>query len=149
MCRPLEPYAAHLFTTRQWSAGSSSDSEARSAAWPEVARCHGRRVSPGWFGCNQVHGAEYVVAESPVEPGAALPDADIVTTDRPDLALAVQVADCVPLLIADTVQRADRCRTACTRRGGCARGLAWAGGARARARRGGARPRVGQPRPPT
>lgn len=107
VCRPLEPFAAHLFTTRQWSAGSSASAEVRNAAWPEVARA--MDVDPSRLvRLNQVHGATYVVAESPVEPGAAPPDADIVTTDRQDLALVVQVADCVPLLIADTVQRGDR-----------------------------------------
>jgi YfiH family protein len=107
VCRPLEPYAAHLFTTRQWSAGSSATPEVRPAAWPEVARAMGVECSR-LIRLSQVHGAAYVVAGSPPEAGAELPHADIVTTDRQDLALVVQVADCVPLLIADAVQRADR-----------------------------------------
>ena len=44
----------------------------------------------------QIHGARAVVAQ----PGAR-PDADIVVSRDAGLALAIQSADCVPLLIAD------------------------------------------------
>lgn len=54
---------------------------------------------------NQVHGFVYVVAGSPAAPDDTLPAADIVLTDRQDLAVAVQAADCIPLLIADTGER--------------------------------------------
>ena len=46
----------------------------------------------------QVHGTMVVVAR---QPGAEACDADIIVSDNPDLALAVQAADCVPILIAD------------------------------------------------
>jgi polyphenol oxidase len=49
---------------------------------------------------NQVHGADVVVVRD-VATGAARPAADGMVTDRPDLTLAVRVADCVPVLLAD------------------------------------------------
>ena len=57
---------------------------------------------------NQVHGSAHVVAGVRAGPDDALPAADIVLTDRQDLAVAVQAADCVPLLIADTGERPAR-----------------------------------------
>jgi YfiH family protein len=102
VCRALEPYASHLFTTRAWPLGSAADS-ARAAAWDDVARALG--VDAAHFvRAHQVHGAS-VVVRRPGDPGPhadrALPDADILITDDPAIALAVQTADCVPLLIAD------------------------------------------------
>ncbi|GAA4663831.1 peptidoglycan editing factor PgeF [Kineococcus glutinatus] len=46
----------------------------------------------------QVHGAQVVVVDG---PPAVVPEADAVVTTRPELALAVVVADCVPVLLAD------------------------------------------------
>lgn len=53
----------------------------------------------------QVHGSAYVVAGSPAGQHGTFPTADIALTDCHDVAVAVQAADCVPLLIADTVGR--------------------------------------------
>jgi YfiH family protein len=97
VCRPLEPYARHAFTSRPWTLGSAPDGESP-AGWLEVAlavgvdAAHLARV-------HQVHGAHAVVAQ-PTCSGR--PDADIVVSDDRGLALAIQTADCVPLLIADT-----------------------------------------------
>ncbi len=49
---------------------------------------------------NQVHGHQVVVADP--APDAARPTADGAITDDPALALVVRVADCAPLLMADT-----------------------------------------------
>ena len=49
----------------------------------------------------QVHGTTVVALESPTEPVAA----DGMVTARPGLALGIQVADCVPLLLFDPRQR--------------------------------------------
>jgi YfiH family protein len=48
---------------------------------------------------NQVHGAEVVELSGPW-PGDP-PEADAMVTREPDLALAVLVADCIPVLLAD------------------------------------------------
>jgi polyphenol oxidase len=100
-CVALEALAQHAFTTRQLSL--RGESEAQSAEWGaaralvNVAPDHLARV-------RQVHGrAVSVLPRSAVRAHVPVPrpDADALVTDHPDLALAVLVADCVPLLIAD------------------------------------------------
>lgn len=49
---------------------------------------------------NQCHGSEVLVVDGPWREGGA-PPADGVVTTRPGLALAVLVADCTPVLLAD------------------------------------------------
>src|SRR6266850_132108 len=102
VCRALEPYAAHLFTSRPWPLASAADDD-RAAAWGDVARAldvdaaHLSRA-------HQVHGTSVLVRRRGDPPPPAdwpLPDADIIVSDDPALALAIQTADCVPLLVAD------------------------------------------------
>jgi len=47
---------------------------------------------------HQVHGREVVTLRAPADEP---PQADAIVTDAPGLAIAVQVADCVPILLAD------------------------------------------------
>ena len=100
VCEALAPFARHVFTTREWTLGSATGAD-QSAGWQEVASAldvdmaHLARV-------HQVHGASVVVHRR----GASAtlgdrPDADILVTDDVSIALAIQTADCVPLLIAD------------------------------------------------
>lgn len=104
VCRPLEPIARHLFTTRQWALGSAIGTDAdRGEAWRRLAAACGappRRLAR----LHQVHGASVVVARRGQASAAAggLPQADIIIADDPDLVLAVQAADCVPLLLGDS-----------------------------------------------
>jgi YfiH family protein len=102
----LAAAADHFFTTRQlWLRGASEDDD-----WRRVAATVG--VPPArLLRLTQVHGRGVVVfrAGDPVPGpppgeagGAAWPEADIALTDDPTVALAVQVADCVPLLLADS-----------------------------------------------
>jgi YfiH family protein len=99
VCRPLDRVARHVFTTRPWPLGSGSAS-ADAGSWNDVARVMG--VEPDrLLRVHQVHGASVVVQRSH-EPVAGGADADIVLGDDPAVALAVQTADCVPLLIADS-----------------------------------------------
>jgi YfiH family protein len=50
----------------------------------------------------QVHGTDVAVAREPW-PDEAAPSVDALVTDRPGLVLAVLVADCTPVLLADAV----------------------------------------------
>jgi YfiH family protein len=95
ICRPLQDIARHLFTTRAWRLGSAPAGDADS--WRDVAAALDVDL-PRLIRVHQVHGAAVVVAR---EPSALQPDADIIVTREPQLALAVQAADCVPLLLAD------------------------------------------------
>lgn len=96
VCEPLLEWADHLFTTRGWGLGRGTLPSGRDA-WHEIAEAMG--VVPEHLSrLRQVHGAAVVVAGQ--EPGP-LPDADIVVSNRTELAVAVQAADCVPLLVGD------------------------------------------------
>lgn len=50
-----------------------------------------------WVKSQQVHGADVVTVEGPCEPGGA----DALLTSAEDVAVAVHVADCMPILLAD------------------------------------------------
>lgn len=96
----LAAVADHFFTTRQLRLRGAGV-EVRD--WAQVARAIGvepeRLLRP-----RQVHGREVVAvtgADLRRFSDGARPDADVVITDDPSLALAVQVADCVPVLMAD------------------------------------------------
>ena len=99
VCGALRPFADHLFTTREWALGSRA--EAADEDWHPVAASLG--VDPAHLvRMHQVHGAALVITrtEDGLSP-VGRPDADILISDDPSLALAIQTADCVPLLIAD------------------------------------------------
>src|ERR1700687_5237507 len=101
VCRALEPAAAHFFTTRSWALGSPTHDD-RTSAWAEVARSLGVDAAH-LHRAHQVHGASVLVWRrgDPHRGDGPLADADILVSDYPAAALAIQVADCVPLLIAD------------------------------------------------
>jgi polyphenol oxidase len=100
-CPPLLEIAPHVFTTRQL--GLTGDERRAAAGWDAVAAAIGstsdRLVRP-----SQVHGTAVLVVSrhrhARREEGRP-PDADIVVTDDPKTAAAVQTADCVALLVAD------------------------------------------------
>ncbi len=96
MCVPLEPYATHFFTSRRWELGSRTVEADDEGPWTQVAVAID--VAPrNLVRLRQVHGSTVVRAQ----PGR-LATADIVLSDDSTLAMAVQGADCVPLLLADT-----------------------------------------------
>jgi YfiH family protein len=96
ICEPLLEFAGHVFTTRRWALGQPARAVER-RGWDEVSGAVG--VDPDRL-CRvrQVHGASVVVAVQGSDPQH---DADIIISRGQDLALAVQAADCVPLLLVD------------------------------------------------
>ncbi len=98
-CLPLESVAQHLFTARQLQLRSGS----QPTAWAAAAASLGAGVDR-LMRVRQVHGATVrVLRRAPAEASEreATPDADAIVSNEADLLLAVQVADCVPLLMAD------------------------------------------------
>jgi YfiH family protein len=97
-CRGLQPHARHLYTTRAWALGSRGPDD--DAAWEAVAAALDVDRSR-LLRLRQVHGATVVVHRAGAPPPATRADADILITDDRSVALAIQTADCVPLLFAD------------------------------------------------
>jgi hypothetical protein len=95
VCDPLLEIAGHLFTTRAWPLGTTVTRDDQ--GWDRVARALG--VESNRLGrVKQVHGAAVVDAEEAL--GARL-EADAVVSNLPTAAVAIQTADCVPILMAD------------------------------------------------
>ena len=97
--RPLGELADHFFTSLPLRLRGESGDEERD--WKTVAATIG--VAPErLLRLTQVHGNHAVVARAG-RPAAAAPppEADIILSNDSGVALAVQVADCVPLLFAD------------------------------------------------
>jgi polyphenol oxidase len=101
VCRALERYASHLFTTREWRIGTSTIDD-RDAGWRDIADAM-HVVAAHLARAHQVHGNAVVIRRrgDGVGEQPSLPDADVLISNDPSTALAVQTADCVPLLIAD------------------------------------------------
>jgi purine-nucleoside/S-methyl-5'-thioadenosine phosphorylase / adenosine deaminase len=100
VCDALQPLAGHVFTTRPWTIGSAVNAAA-GEGWAEVAEAVG--VEPrDLVRVRQVHGAAVLRLRSGdhFDPDH-LSDADIIVSDAPGRAIAIQTADCVPLLLAD------------------------------------------------
>jgi len=101
-CRPLAAAADHCFTTRAPVIGPGPLTPGD--GWHRVALSLG--ISPrSIVRLRQVHGTRVVhlKRQDPFPPEA--PDwsvGDIVASDHPGVALSVRVADCVPILLADT-----------------------------------------------
>jgi polyphenol oxidase len=96
VCEPLLEVSRHFFTTRDWSLGRP-DQRSDDDGWGEIATAIG--VAGGRL-CrvNQVHGAAVAMARPDRAP---LENADIIWARDAELAVAVQAADCVPLLLTD------------------------------------------------
>ena len=103
VCEALEPYARHFFTTRAWLLGERR-TDVRDG-WEEVARAAGVGVEQ-FRRLHQVHGCDVAIHRSGDAPSVDTPHADIVLTDDDSLAVAVQTADCLPVLVVDRATRA-------------------------------------------
>lgn len=93
VCRPLEAVAAHVFTTRGFLLGVTRTGD---LPWEQVRLAIG---ASQLVRLHQVHGRTAINADR--LSCAPLHDADILLTSDCERAIAVQAADCVPLLIAD------------------------------------------------
>ena len=59
------------------------------------------RWAPALVRVRQVHGADILVRRVGDDAADTLPEADIIVSNDPTVAAAIQTADCVPLLLAD------------------------------------------------
>lgn len=85
------------FTSEAIDLGDAQAPEARAQAFAALAGSLGATVVVA----AQVHGTDVVeVTRPPAEPGASAGQADALITALPDVALAMRVADCVPVLFA-------------------------------------------------
>ena len=93
----LERVASHFFTTRPWTLGAHGSTD---EAWAAIAGAFDP-VAP-LLRLRQVHGRKAVVAEQLDQAGTSeLSAADIIVSGTAGRVIAVQVADCGPLLVAD------------------------------------------------
>ena len=100
-CRPLETTTQHLFTSKQLAL---PDAESWKSALASVGALPDRLMR-----VKQVHGNIVRVlrrGEVPEDAAETRPDGDAIASNHPGLVLAVMVADCVPILIADRRQGA-------------------------------------------
>ena len=94
-CTPLATVARHAFTTRTWRLGQRGTLP--EDAWAEVADAVGVDDAH-LLRLTQVHGADVALAGQREDD--APPRADIAIATAGEWAVAVQSADCVPILLA-------------------------------------------------
>lgn len=94
-CRPLQPHAAHFFT------GGDLRLADDPSEWALVAALAGVQP-PRLRLLRQVHGRTVAVVPRGADDEWERPEADAVIADDPAVALVVRVADCAPVLMADT-----------------------------------------------
>jgi polyphenol oxidase len=93
-CVPLGAAARHLFTTGNLRLVDDEREWAAVAACLEVPPTQVRLI-------RQVHGIAIAVASATTGEWGR-PEADIIISDDPRAAIGVRVADCAPILLADT-----------------------------------------------
>ncbi len=81
-----------LFTSRHFG---SLANPLKSESTKQLSKLIGKPI----YFMNQSHGNEIVVVDEQSSPSGAVFDGDGVVTDKANVALAVQVADCLPLLL--------------------------------------------------
>ena len=101
VCRPLRPFARHLFTTSDWPLGARHAQSGGADAWQDVS--HALAIEPvRLVRGTQVHGHAAIVGTESVRQQER-PQADIAMVREPHAAAAVQVADCVAMLAVDRI----------------------------------------------
>lgn len=93
-CRPLAAVADHFFTAASLELGDDRHE------WESVARQIGVDVERVLL-VRQVHGATVSAARRGRPSPWTRPEADVIVSDDPSSAIAVRVADCAPVLLAD------------------------------------------------
>jgi YfiH family protein len=93
-CAPLALVARHLFTTATLRLVDDDQEWAAVARRMGVDRQQLRLI-------RQVHGVDVAIARAGTDPGAERPQADVILSDDPAVAIGVRVADCAAVLIAD------------------------------------------------
>lgn len=81
--------------------GTVGDDRARVRANRERSFVAFGRGLASIFDVWQVHSADVVYADAPIDPDADLTKADIILTDQPEVTLYMRFADCVPILLHD------------------------------------------------
>jgi YfiH family protein len=98
-CDPLERLAPHFFTVGDLELRGDEREWAAVTGLLEVPRDRLRLVK-------QVHETDVAFARAGAAGAWSPPQADIVVSDDPTVAIGVRVADCAPILIADSQRRA-------------------------------------------
>ena len=93
-CPRLLAHAPHFFTTRDLTLRDDAE-------WTTVAGAIGVDRSRLRM-IRQVHGIGVAVVRAGDRSAWSSPEADVVISDDPDTAIVVRVADCAPILFADT-----------------------------------------------
>ena len=97
-CVPLSAAAGHFFTANELTLRDSQDD------WTAVATAAGVPLDDLLL-IRQVHDATVAVAARDRIPPWHRPEADAIITNDSTAAIAVRVADCVPILLADETGR--------------------------------------------
>jgi polyphenol oxidase len=100
--KPLSAMAQHAFTTKELQLPAGGP-KAHPTPWTQAAATVGAGLEQITL-VKQVHGGSvHVLKKGMAGPAeiAARPEADAIASDVPGLVLGVQVADCVPILLAD------------------------------------------------
>ena len=100
-CKPLSAIAQHAFTSKQLQLRSGGPA-AHPEGWTQAVASVGAGLEQV-IRVRQVHGASVRVlrhAETGPADVAAVPDGDAIVSDAHGYVLSVQVADCVPILMA-------------------------------------------------
>jgi YfiH family protein len=93
-CPPLLAWAPHFFTSRDLTLGDDAE-------WAAVATAVDVDLSSLRM-IRQVHGAGVAVVRQGATSDWSSPEADVIVSDDPETAIVVRVADCAPILFADT-----------------------------------------------
>jgi YfiH family protein len=91
---------AHAFTTRRNGLGARNNGIKSPDDWHRIAEVFG--VSPDRVvTINQVHGDQIVIVDEYNYQGMLTVQADAMITHAPGIAIGVETADCVPILLVD------------------------------------------------